>query len=307
MITLYNWFYHPIPEANFWINRRCFKWRGIKEYLRFSIGAAFLEIAEWLGFEILSIIALKLGDNLYATFIILEELINLLYSFPLGFIITITIVVGELITRYNVKEVKKACFVLVSSAIGVVVTVMIFFFIFRNMIFKTFTKNQDIIKASKFPLMCMCINEIFNCSQAATLAIFKGIGKQYYAAGFLFLSLFILMPTYTIILAYVVKWKLNGLFIGMGLGYFTGTTIYFISLLLVVDLRKAQKDTIQRVKLDQAIIAKGIEEEEAEDEMEKKRNEPKVPRISDIVTKDNAKEEETNQINDEKAKDVITV
>ena len=305
MITLYNWFYHPIPQANFWINRNCFRWKGIKEYLRFSIGAAFLEIAEWLGFEILSIIALKLGDNLYATFIILEELINLLYSFPLGFIITITIVVGELITRYNVKEVKKACFVLVFSAIGVVVTIMLFFFIFRNMIFRTFTKNPSLIDASKRPLMMMCVNEIFNCAQAATLSIFKGIGKQYYAAGFLFLSLFILMPTYTVILAYVVKWRLNGLFMGMGLGYFTGTTIYVVSLILVVELRKAQKDTIQRIKIDQAIIAKSIEEEAAEEEeQERQRKKPTVPRISHVVNSNVPKDsiEESTQIKNDSEK-----
>ena len=164
------------------------------------------------------------------------------------------------------------------------------------MIFRTFTKNPSLIDASKRPLMMMCVNEIFNCAQAATLSIFKGIGKQYYAAGFLFLSLFILMPTYTVILAYVVKWRLNGLFMGMGLGYFTGTTIYVVSLILVVDLRKAQKDTIQRIKFDQAIIAKNIEEEEAEEEFTKKLDESKVPRISTVVkpTDESGNDSDTN-------------
>ncbi len=132
LTTCYLWFYHPVQKANFWINKHCFKWKGIKEYLRFSCGAAFLEIAEWWGFELLAIIAIQFGDDEYAVYVLIAEFIGLLYSVPIGFMISITILIGEIVTKYPVRQVQKAAGSLVIFGLSFMIFIVFVFFLIKD-------------------------------------------------------------------------------------------------------------------------------------------------------------------------------
>lgn len=268
LITLYLWFYHPVKKANFWINRKCFSWKGIKEYLRFSIGAAFLEIAEWYGFEIMAIMAIQLGDTDYAVYVLIAELINLLYSVPIGFMIAITILIGQIVTKYPIKQVKKASLALVLFAISTMFCILVVFFILRNVIFELFTKEKDLIDLGEKMLPIVSVNELFDISQNATISIFKGMGKQYLAAGFMFTSIYILTPSYVAILAFACKLKLKGLIFGMGCGYVSATILYVTVLLCCLDFRQAQIQTLKRLKKDVSILNAGAEKEDEEEDEE---------------------------------------
>lgn len=265
--TCFLWFFHPVKKANFWINRHCFRWKGIKEYLRFSLGAAFLEIAEWWGFEILAIIAIQFGDDNYAVYVLIAEFINLLYSVPVGFMITITILIGEIVTKYSIPEVKRAARILVSFGLFTMFCILIIFFIIRNKLFHAFTQDPKLNDIAHRVLWIVSINEMFDMSQNATLSIFKGLGKQYLAAGFMFVSIYILMMSYVVIFGFALKLKLRGLIIGQGCGYVTSTTIYATALFCFLDFRKAQIQTFKRLKKDSNILkAQAATKNEDEDE-----------------------------------------
>lgn len=65
--TLYLWFYHPYPVANFLINKQCFKWEGIIHYLSFTVGSGFLEIAELISSELITLLAVLINHKFLAT------------------------------------------------------------------------------------------------------------------------------------------------------------------------------------------------------------------------------------------------
>ena len=254
LTTCYLWFYHPVKKANFWINKHCFKWKGIKEYLRFSCGAAFLEIAEWWGFELLAIIAIQFGDAEYAVYVLIAEFIGLLYSVPIGFMIAITILIGEIVTKYPIPQVQKAAKLLVGFGLSFMFCVLVIFFLLRNVLFGLFTQDKELREIAARLLWIVSINEFFDMSQNATLSIYKGLGKQYLGAGFMFISIYIMTPTYVLCLGFAAHLGIRGLIIGMGCGYVTSTTIYATVLIFFLDFRKAQIQTFKRLKKDAAII-----------------------------------------------------
>ena len=98
MSTWYLWVFHPYPKANFWINKSCFNPKGLKQYLKFTIGASILELAELFGYEINSFVALKLDDDSYSAYVLLMHIQEFCYAIPTGFIQAITILLAEFIS-----------------------------------------------------------------------------------------------------------------------------------------------------------------------------------------------------------------
>lgn len=254
LATLYLWFYHPVPESNFWINKKCFGWKGIKNYLKFSIGSAFLMCAEWWGFELLAIIAIKLGSEDYTVYVLVAEICGLLYSLPVGFMLSITIQVGEFIAKSSIRKVKLACVYSILFGMFSMVCYIGIFLIVRNKVFRIFTQEENILEIGYSVLPIMGCSEFFDFVQTSLVSIFRGIGKQYTASIFMFCHYYLIMPSLCILFGYWFKLGVRGMWYGIALSDITASTLYLIAI-LCVDFKKAQEETIERLKKDNALTA----------------------------------------------------
>ena len=271
MATVYYWNWNPVPESNFWINKKCFGIRGIINYLKFSFGSAFLTCAEWWGIEIQAIIAIYIGNDDYTVYILISDLTSLLYSIDEGFMLSITILVGEIIANGTIKQVKLSC---IYSFVFGLVSNFVFcgtFFIFRKSIFNIFTNEEKLLELAYPVLIVISISEYVDLIQTMLVSIFRGIGRQYTASILMFIHYYVIMIGLSIFFGIYWKWGVFGMFVGIGASDLLMSIVYFITLVFI-DFSKAQKETIERLKKDNSLtFIVGDEEENLVSEEEEKK------------------------------------
>ena len=249
LATLYLWFYHPVPEANFWINKECFKWDGIKNYLKFSMGLAFVTCAEWWACELQAIIAINIGEKAYTVYVLIAELAALLYSIDVGFMLAITILISEIIAKGSIAQLRKSfVYSLVFGLFcgGIYMTV---FFIFREHIFRLFLDDKEVFELAEPALWLLPITEFFDLFQTCLVSMFRGIGRQYLASGLMFVHCYIIMISLSYLFGIVFKLNVFGMYLGMGISDCFMSIVYMI-VLSVMDLGKTKKETLKRIEED---------------------------------------------------------
>lgn len=305
--TIYFWFWHPVPESNFWINKKCFGLRGIINYLKFSLGSAFLTCAEWWGCEIQAIIAIYLGEVDYTVYILVSELSGLLYSLDVGFMLSITILVGEIIAKGSIKQVKLSCIYSVVFGIFCNSIYLGIFCIFRKQIFNIFTQEEEIRKLGYSVCLVLTFSEFFDLTQTCLVAIFRGIGRQYTASILMFVHYYIIMIGLSIIFGIILKLGVSGMYIGIGLSDFIMSAGYLVAL-CCIDYKKAQNETIERLRRDniltnlvgdeeEGFVSIEEEKDEKEEKHEKKEKHEKEEKSENDITKEQTEnKEEENMV-----------
>lgn len=316
--TIYFWFWHPVPESNFWINKKCFGIKGIINYLKFSLGSAFLTCAEWWGCELQAIIAIYLGEVDYTVYILVAELSGLLYSLDVGFMLSITILVGEIIAKGSIKQVKLSCIYSILFGIFCNTIYLGIFCIFRKQIFNIFTQEENIRELGYSVCLILTFSEFFDLIQTCLVAIFRGIGRQYTASILMFAHYYIVMIGLSIVFGIVLKLGVSGMFIGIGISDCIMSVGYLITL-CCIDYKKAQKETIERLRRDNILTHVvgdeeegfvSVEEEKEENDEKQENEENKEKEKTEYVgsvAKDKEENKEKVEENKEKEEDNIVI
>ena len=249
LATIYLWFYHPIPEANFWINKECFNWEGIKNYLKFSMGTAFITCAEWWASELQAIIAINISDKAYTVYVLVAELAVLLYSIDVGFMLAITILTGEIIAKGSIAQLKKSFVYSLLFGLFCGGIYMSVFFVFRKRIFLLFLDDDEIFALAKPALWLLPITEFFDLFQTCLVSMFRGIGRQYLASGLMFVHCYIIMISLSFLFGIVLKQGVFGMYLGMGISDCFMSIVYMI-VLSFINLEKTKKETLKRIEED---------------------------------------------------------
>ncbi|MCQ2820413.1 MAG: hypothetical protein MJ252_24370 [archaeon] len=251
--TWYLWAFYPYPKANFWINKKCFAIKGLCGYLKFTAGAAFLEWAELFSYEVMSMFALFMEEPNYAVYVILLQLIDLLYAIPLGFVQAMTILVADLIASKSTRIVKKFTLICITFACIVEAIVLIGFYIFAEPLYKTFTTEKDILDMGLKVNLFLCINQFLDTTQACMMAILKGLGKQNMASGLMFLTMYGFQPAGGYIGGFLLKGEVYGMFVANTVQLIICNIIYLV-VVLCIDFDYAQELTIKMIIKDRMAV-----------------------------------------------------
>lgn len=300
--TIYYWFWCPCPESNFWINKKCFGIRGIINYLKFSIGAAFLTCAEWWGCEIQAIIAIYIGPDDYTVYILVAELSGLLYSIDVGFMLGITILVGEMIAKGSIKQVKLSCLYSVLFGIFSNSIYLGIFFIFRKKIFKIFTNEERILELGYPVLFVLTFSEFFDLIQTSLVSVFRGIGRQYTASALMFVHYYVIMIGMSILFGIVLKMGVFGMFIGIGSSDCLMSLAYLLTL-FCIDYKKVQKETVERLKRDNSLTF-GVGDEDDEHKIEDEKTKEEESKNNSNSNESAIKDVESNDKKENKKIDI---
>lgn len=262
LAVAYFWIYNPLPEANFWINKNCFKWSGIKEYIKFSIGQALLLCAEWWGFEIQAIIAINISEHVYTVHVLCTEMIGLFYSYCVGCMISISIVISELITHASVSVIKRACFYSMAFAIAGDLILLAIYFPLREPLLRLFIQTPSVLEDGYPVLPYLGISHFFDMIQVCLVSVYRGINKHYFASIYMFIHYYVLMVVLSWYMGKYLNWGCLGLWYGICISDCLAAIIYSLGL-TCVNLMASQRETIIRLKQDLDMIKKSEHEVES--------------------------------------------
>ncbi|MCQ2818087.1 MAG: hypothetical protein MJ252_12545 [archaeon] len=253
LTTGYLWWKYPHPKGNFTINKKCFNCKGLCNYMKFTAGAAFLEWAELFCYEVMSMFALFMGDTEYSVYVILMQMIDLLFSIPLGFVQAMTILIADYIAAKSTRIVKNFCILAIAYASVCEILVLGVFYIFSKRLMKTFTTEDELIDMAVRVIPFLCMNQFLDNSQSCMMAIFKGLGKQYMASAFMLLTMYGFQPLAGFIGGILLKGGVYGLFLGNSCSLISCNVLYFC-VLMCIDFEYAQEDTVKRIIKDRLIV-----------------------------------------------------
>lgn len=272
-MTIYLWFWHPIPEANFWINRKCFRWDGLKSYLKFSIGAAFLSCSESWGVEILAVLAMQIDETAYAVHIIWTEINELVYSLPVGFGIAITVYIGQIIVHGSEKQIKKASWIFIGYCAFIEIIFRTVIYILREKIFDIFGLEDEKIKKLGYESMqYISYDGVLQNIQMSIVSILKGMGKQYLASIFMFLEYYVFILISAAVCICRFGFGYNVLMLNITASYAV-SSILFVIVFLTVNIKRAKYQTKKRLKEDRKMILNEAQREKEE-----------IPQVGEILS-----------------------
>ena len=223
LILIYIHWKKPNKDEVSFFSSSTFNLFFILEFAKYALPSAVLFAADWIGFDILTIMASYLRKVDLAANICLFNFMTLIFMIPMGISFAASTFVGNAIGGGNTDVAKKFAFIAVVITIFILVFVNTFVFIFRDYIPYFYSNEQEIVDLSASLLEIYVLFGIADGVQMIFHGIIKGLGKQKFAS---WAALIILYP-FNIPFAYYLTFVLNlGIY---GLWYSQTTVVYLLT------------------------------------------------------------------------------
>jgi MATE family multidrug resistance protein len=182
---------NPYPDSYFLITREMMAFTFFAEYLKKAVPAAILFAADWIGFEILTLMSSYIGSLSLAANVCLFNFITMIFMIPMGLSFASSTLVGNSIGANDVKHAKLftiAALITGGTIIGLI-TLLVFLFQYNIPYLYTSDPNIAILVTGLLKIyVCFSIVDAF---QIILHGVIKGLGKQTIAS---VIALIILYP-----------------------------------------------------------------------------------------------------------------
>jgi MATE family multidrug resistance protein len=177
--SCYIFYYDPAPGSNFFPSAECFK--GVWEYLKVALPVAGIAVSEWMGFEIQSLIAIKVGELEYSVHIILVSINVILFTYSIGLNIAIATKISALIVEVtdSAEELIETCirkaniFICFGTAsMGILMLVV---YLFRDFIVSLYTNDHEIHTMTRDCIGIVGLFCLGDMNKFVFLGIFRGL------------------------------------------------------------------------------------------------------------------------------------
>lgn len=230
LIGIYINYKNPCPESYFFINADCFDMILICNYLRKALPAAILFAADWLGFEILTLMSSYLSSLALAANVCLFNFITLIFMIPMGLSFATTTLVGNSIGAMKVERAKKYSIIAVLTGVSIIGVITLLVIIFKNEIPYVYTSDPAIASSVTALLNIYVCFSILDCIQIITHGVIKGLGKQKIAS---IIALIVLYPI-NIPMAYYLGFVLGYGLLGLWYSQLISIILLAVSYLSIV-------------------------------------------------------------------------
>lgn len=211
--SLYLHFYNPIPESYFFINEDCFK--GWKEYLDVAIPASTMIFGEWIGFELQSVIAIKISELDYSVHLILVSLDLLLFSFIMGFNIAASVYTSQIIITETKQEVEFSVRIGILYS-NIILSIILFFaFIFRLYFIRLIANTDYILEKALVTFPFVILYKIFSTNVFYMNGTFRGLKYNKVPAILSIVNFYIVESSLSIILGFYFKLGVKGIWMSL--------------------------------------------------------------------------------------------
>jgi MATE family multidrug resistance protein len=220
----------PNEGSHFWFKPEVLNTDLFLHYLKLAIPSAIMFSAEWLGFEILTVMSSFLGDIPLAANICIFNFLVLIFTIPEGLSLSVSTHVGNMIGEKNIVSAKMY------SIVGLVVGNIIMFictlllYIFNNEIAYLYTNNDEIASLASDIIKIYVLFCLIDTTQHILLGIIRGIGKQMISSVICLVTLYPINIPLAYLLGFTCEYGLKGLWYSQ----LISITILTISYMIIV-------------------------------------------------------------------------
>jgi MATE family multidrug resistance protein len=235
------------PDSYFFINKTVMQGVFFSEYLKKAVPSAILFAADWLGFEVLTLMSSYISPNALAANVCLFNFITMIFMIPMGLSFATTTLVGNSLGGNKPKQAK--IYTKASLTVGVLIigTITLSVYLFKNTIPFVYTSDPNIASLVTGLLGIWVCFSIMDAIQIILHGVIKGLGKQKIAS---VIALVILYPI-NIPLAYTFGfvWNLglNGLWYSQLISVFLMGGSYFL-VIVYYDWNEIARKIIENLK-----------------------------------------------------------
>ncbi|KAI9171203.1 transporter [Paramyrothecium foliicola] len=183
--------------------------------------------AEWLAFEIMTLLASRFGAEYLAAQSVLTTLASISYQIPFPVSIATSTRTANLIGAGLVDAAKT------TARVACVAALLIGFFnltIFSTLRFKLpllFTDDPEVIAIVARALPAVAVTQVFDGFCAGAHGLLRGIGKQAIGGPANLIAYYAVSLPLSLVMAFVLDWRLEGMWIGITIGLVLAATIEY--------------------------------------------------------------------------------
>lgn len=243
IITVYIHVTNPCPESYFYFDAEVFQWNLIWDYLKKGIPAAILFAADWLGFEVLTLMSSYLSPLDLAANVCLFNFITLIFMIPCGMSFATTTLVGNSIGQSDPDKAKRYTLSAVLCGLIMIGTTTTLVLIFRDSIPYVYTSEPEIAKLVTGLLGIYVCFSLIDCIQVILHGAIKGLGMQKIASAICLIVLYPINIPMAYCFAFVWGYGLNGLWYSQLISIFILAASY-ITIVTLVDWNEISEEAV---------------------------------------------------------------
>ncbi|KAL7917495.1 putative MATE efflux family protein subfamily [Trichoderma austrokoningii] len=213
--------------------------------IRLALPGMIMVEAEWLAFEILTLLSSRFGSDYLAAQSVVSTIASISYQIPFPMSIAASTRVANLIGAGLVDAARmtgKVTFV-IHCILG-----LLNFALYSSLRFHLpllFTDDETVISIVASILPVVAVMQVFDCMSAGAHGLLRGIGKQSIGGPVNLISYYVISLPISLALSFGLGWKLQGLWAGVGVGLFLVATIEY-TYLLKTDWSQAAREAAAR-------------------------------------------------------------
>lgn len=211
LISLYIFFSNPYPESWVFISEETLRVKNLYNYFRKAIPAAIMFSADYIGFEILTLMASFLGAIPMAANVCLFNYITVIFMLQIGLSMAATTLVGNSIGARNKKLALTYSHGSIILGLTIMLVTTLLTIIFRNQIPGLYTQDKEVGELFYDLIGIYVIFSIPDSVGVVLHGVIKGLGKQKWASIACLICLYPINITQAYLLAFHFKLGVMGL------------------------------------------------------------------------------------------------
>ncbi|CAG9937141.1 unnamed protein product [Clonostachys rosea f. rosea IK726] len=199
--------------------------------IRLALPGMIMVEAEWLAFEIMTLLASRFGSNVLAAQSILSTLASISYQIPFPVSIAASTRIANLIGAGLVDAAKTASKVAFITACIIGVFNLTLFTSLRYYLPLLLTKDPEVIELVAHVLPVVAVMQVFDGVSAGAHGILRGIGRQSIGGPANIIAYYVISLPISLGLAFGLGWQLQGMWLGVTVGLIVVSLIEYTYLL----------------------------------------------------------------------------
>lgn len=224
-------------------SKRAFSNWGIM--IKLALPGMIMVEAEWLAFEIMTLLSSRFGSEYLAAQSVLTTLATITYNIPFPMSIASSTRVANLIGAGLVDAAKIAAKVTFALSIVVGLVNLTIFGSLRFHLPLLFTNDAEVIAIVAKTLPVVALTQVFDGLASGAHGLLRGIGRQAIGGPANLISYYVISLPVSLGLAFGLGWKLDGLWLGVCVGLIC-VTVFEYTYLAVTDWHQATAEAAHR-------------------------------------------------------------
>ncbi|KAI5463300.1 tyrosyl-DNA phosphodiesterase-domain-containing protein [Mariannaea sp. PMI_226] len=186
--------------------------------IRLALPGMIMVEAEWLAFEIMTLMASRFGTEYLAAQSVLATATSISFQIPFPVSIAASTRIANLIGAGLVDAAKTTGVVTFIAVAILGLFNLAIFVVFRYHIPLLFTKDPEVIELVAVVMPLVAVMQVFDGLSAGAGGILRGIGKQTMGGPANLFAYYVVSLPCSIALAFGLDWRLTGLWLGCTIG-----------------------------------------------------------------------------------------